>query len=65
MIESYDVTVGSRCYNRGLSSALCDDLAGWGGVWGGLKREEKSVYIWPVHIVVEQKLTQHCKVIIL
>ena len=55
----------SRCYNRGLSSALCDYLAGWGRELGRLKREEKSVYMWPFHIVVEQKLTQYCKVIIL
>ena len=48
--------VRSRCYNRGLSSALCDYLAGWG---------RESVYMWPIHIVVEQKLTQYCKVIIL
>ena len=42
---------------------FCDDLVGWDG-WGGrLKREGIYVYIWLIH-VVQQKLTQLCKAII-
>ena len=50
---------------------LCDDLEGWGGRWEGgrLRREEIYVcvyiYIWLIHFVVQQKLTQHCKAIII
>ena len=33
-------------------------------VGGRLKREEMYVYMWPIHIVVQQKLTQHCKAIV-
>ena len=34
------------------------------GVGGKLKREGIYVYIWVIHIVVQQKLTQHYKAII-
>ena len=46
--------------NRELSSVLCDDLDGWdgGGVGGRSKREL-------IRFLVQQKLTQHCKEIIL
>ena len=45
---------------------LCDDLDGWdGGVEGRLKREGTHVYLRLIHVVVQQKLTQHCKAIIL
>ena len=30
-----------------------------------LRREGVCVYIWVIHVVVQQKLTQHCKAIIL
>ena len=44
---------------------LCDDLEGWdGGVEGRLKRKGIYVYIQQIHFVVQQKLTQHCKAII-
>jgi len=36
-----------------------------GEVGGRLKREGIYVYLELIHIVVQQKLTQHCKVIIL
>ena len=43
---------------------LCDDLEGWDG-WGReVKREEIYDYIELIHFVVQQKLTQHCKTII-
>ena len=32
---------------------------------GRSKKEGIYVYIWLIHFVVQQKLTQHCKVIIL
>ena len=32
---------------------------------GELKREEIYVYLWLIHVVVQQKATQHCKAIIL
>ena len=46
---------------------LCDDLEEWDArCWGGrLTREEIYVYLYLIHIVVQQKLTQHCKAIIL
>ena len=49
---------------------LCDDLEEWDGgseMGGGFKREEIYIYIYTqlVHFVVRQKLTQHCKAIIL
>jgi len=44
---------------------LCDDLEGWDRGEDGerLKTEEIHVYLQLVHIVVQQKLTQHCKAI--
>ena len=50
---------------------LCDDLDGWdgGGVAGKEVQEGEDIcthgHIEGVHTVVEQKLTQHCKAIIL
>ena len=47
---------------------LCDDLDRRDGVegWGGRsKREETHVYIQLIHFIVQQKLTEHCKAIIL
>ena len=53
-------------YGIGLGLVLCDDLDGWGEVVGGrLRREGTYVYIWLIHFVVQQKLTQHCKATIL
>ena len=47
----------------------CDDLEGWDRE-GGREAQEGGdmgiyVYILPIHFVVQQKLTQHCKAIIL
>ena len=44
------------------SSACCSVLTskGWDGVGVG-----GDVYIWPIPVVVQQKLSQHCKAIIL
>ena len=36
-----------------------------GGVGGRLKRKEIYVYLWLIHVVVQQKLAQHCKAIVL
>ena len=32
---------------------------------GGREAQEACVYIWLIHAVVQQKLTRHCKAIIL
>ena len=41
---------------------LCDDLEVWdGGVGGRLKREGIRVLVELIHVVVQQKLTQHSK----
>ena len=45
---------------------LCDDLDRWGGGVGGRsKREGIYVNIELIHFTVQQKLTHHCKAIIL
>ena len=48
---------------------LCDDLEGWDRE-GGREAQERGgmgiyVCIQLIHFVVQQKLTQHCKAIIL
>ena len=45
----------------------CEDLEGWDvrGSGRGLKREGIYIYLELIHVVVQQKLTQHCKAIIL
>ena len=44
----------------------CDDLEGWGAEVGGkLEREGIYVYLELIHFVAQQKLTEHCKTIIL
>ena len=42
-----------------------DNLEGWDEVGGRIKREGTYVYLWLIHVAVWQKLTQHCKAIIL
>ena len=45
---------------------LCDDLEGEDGRVGGrLEGEGTYVYIQLIHVVEQQKLTQHCKAVIL
>ena len=45
---------------------LCGELEGWAkGVGGRSEREGTCVYLKLIHLVVRQKLTQHCKAIIL
>ena len=50
-----------------LSSGLCDDLEGGMGVGVGerFQREGMCVYLQLIHVIVQQKPTQHCKAIIL
>ena len=43
---------------------LCDDLEGWVG-GGRFTREGTYVYVWLIYTVIQQKLTQHHKAIIL
>ena len=51
---------------RELSSGLRGHLEGWGGGGGRrFRREGKYVYRWLIDFIVQQKLTQHCKAIIL
>ena len=45
--------------SRGLSSVLCDAQVG-----GRLKKEGLRVSVWLTHVVLQQRLTQHCKAII-
>ena len=46
---------------------LCDDLEGGPEVEGGRSHKKEGIYvrIQLIHVVVQQKLTQHCKAIIL
>ena len=44
---------------------LCDDQAGGLGVGGRPEREGMYVHLQLIHFVVQQKLTQHCKAVIL
>ena len=48
---------------------LCDHLEGWDGE-GGRETQEGSdmgiyVYLYLIHFVIQQKVTHHCRVIIL
>ena len=53
-------------YNRELSPVLCDILDGWNEeVAGRFKRKGLHVYLKLIHIVMQQKPTRLCKVIIL
>ena len=53
--------------HRELTSVLCEDLGrwDWGGEGGKSKREGIYAYIQLIHFVVQQKLVQYCKPIIL
>ena len=50
--------------HRELSSVLCDGLAGWDEGVGGRPARE-GLHISLIHFVMRQKLTRHCKAIIL
>ena len=58
--------MGGCCVAQGTQLVLCGDLEGRDGVGvgGRLKRRGIYVYIQQIHFVVQQKLTQHCKAII-
>ena len=48
---------------------LCDHLEGWDKE-GGKETQEGGdmgiyVYVWLIHLVIKQKLTHHCRAIIL
>ena len=51
--------------HRELSSVFCDDLEGWVGVGGRSKREGICMYRQLIHVVVQQKLIQHCNPMLL
>ena len=44
---------------------LCDDLEVWEEEVGGRLKKEIYAYLWLIHTVIQQKLTQHFKAIIL
>ena len=46
---------------------LYEDLAGWAAELVGVQVEKEGIYVylWLIHAVVRQKLTQHCEAIIL
>ena len=44
---------------------LWDDLHGWDGVGERFKREGIYAYTYLIHVIIQQKLTQHCKAITL
>ena len=54
---------GAAAQHRELSSGLRDDLEG--GVAGRPKRKAMYAHVKLIHFVAQQKLTQHCKAIIL
>ena len=58
-------TVGTCYIYSTRSSALGSQRGGMEGVGGKLKRKEMYVYIPLIHFVLQQKLTQHLKAIIL
>ena len=45
---------------------LCNDLNGWDGGGVGGRSKQKGIYenIRLIHVIVQQKLAQHCKAII-
>ena len=62
--------MGSRCIAQGDQLVLCDHLEGWdreGGREGDARGRGYGVIvcIQLIHFVVQQKLTHHCKTIIL
>ena len=61
------VAGGKMLFNREVSLVLCDDLEACGRGWNGRGAREGGIcmYVWLTHFVVRQKLTQHCKAIIL
>ena len=52
--------------HKGLSLVLCGDLEVWigVGVGGRLRRKWIKVCIWLIHFIVQKKLTQHFKALI-
>ena len=55
------IASGKLLFSAG-SSTQCSVMTcgGWGG-GVGCRREGRYVYMWLIHFVVQQKLTQHCK----
>ena len=61
--------MGSSRIAQEISSVLCDHLEGWDRE-GGREMPEGGdmgiyVYVKLIHFVIQQKLTHHCKAIIL
>ena len=59
----------AAAWNGEISLVLCDHLEGWDRE-GRRELQEGwdmgiCVYVWLIHFVIQQKLTHHCKAIIL
>lgn len=52
---------GDLLSGTGSSAGCCDDLEGWDGG----NREAIYLYLWLIHLIVQQRPTQHSKAIIL
>ena len=59
----------AAAWHREISSVLCNHLEGWDKEGGRETQEggDMGIYvcILLIHFVIQQKLTQHCKAIIL
>ena len=60
------IASGKLLYSTG-SSAQCSVITQRGGLGAGGEAQEGRVYvyIWLIHIAIQQKLTKHCEAIIL
>ena len=58
---------GRLLYNRELIPVLCDDLEGWAGGGDGKEVQEEGIYVylWLIHVVIQQEPAKHCKAVIL
>ena len=65
-ICSFPQLVESCCVAQRLSPMLCDNLeVGDGSVGERLRMGGIYEYVWLIHFVVQWKLTQHCKAVVL
>ena len=58
------ITSGNLLYEAGSSDpVLRDNPEGWDGLGGG--RDGTCVYLWLIHVDIQQKQTKYCKATIL
>ena len=60
-----DRKLGAAVQDREFSSVLCDSRGAGASTGGRLKTEGIHVFLQLIHVVAQQKPTQHCKAIIL